>query len=113
MPVVLAGDFDADPEGASVPVWCGRQSLGDMSVCYWDAWESTHPEDPGRTFTLENPLVANPDWPFQRIDYIFVRCADYGPTLKISSCERIFDDRRRVGERPLRRRGGPFGPGAQ
>jgi endonuclease/exonuclease/phosphatase family metal-dependent hydrolase len=90
--VVLAGDFDADPEAASVRFWCGRQSLGGMSVCYRDAWESTHPGDPGHTFTPDNPLVANPDWPFRRIDYIFVRCADYGPTLEISSCARIFDE---------------------
>jgi endonuclease/exonuclease/phosphatase family metal-dependent hydrolase len=90
--VVLAGDFDADPEAASVRFWCGRQSLGGMSVCYRDAWESTHPGDPGHTFTPDNPLVVNPDWPFRRIDYIFVRCADYGPTLEISSCARIFDE---------------------
>ncbi len=89
--VVLAGDFDADPEAASVRFWCGRQSLGGMSVCYRDAWESTHPGDPGHTFTPDNPLMANPDWPFRRIDYIFVRCADYGPTLEVSSCARIFD----------------------
>ncbi len=92
MHVVLAGDFDADPEAASVRFWCGRQSLGYMSVCYRDAWESTHPGDPGHTYTPRNPLMATPDWPFRRIDYIFVRCADYGPTLEISSCARIFDE---------------------
>ncbi|MDQ5816950.1 MAG: hypothetical protein M3334_01040 [Actinomycetota bacterium] len=31
--VVLAGDFDADPDAASVRFWSGRQSLGGMSVC--------------------------------------------------------------------------------
>jgi endonuclease/exonuclease/phosphatase family metal-dependent hydrolase len=89
--VVLAGDLDADPESASVRFWCGRQSLDGMSVCYRDAWESAHPGDPGHTFTPRNPMVINPDWPFRRIDYIFVRCAGYGPTLEISSCARIFD----------------------
>ena len=92
MHVVLAGDFDADPDAASVRFWCGRQSLGGMSVCYRDAWESTQPGDPGHTYTPHNPLVATPDWPFRRIDYIFVRCADYGPTLEVSSCARIFDE---------------------
>jgi endonuclease/exonuclease/phosphatase family metal-dependent hydrolase len=91
MHVVLAGDFDADPEAASVRFWCGRQSLAGMSVCYRDAWESTHPGDPGHTYTPHNPLMNTPDWPFRRIDYIFVRCADHGPTLEISSCARIFD----------------------
>jgi endonuclease/exonuclease/phosphatase family metal-dependent hydrolase len=91
--VVLAGDFDADPDAASVRFWSGRQSLGGMSVCYRDAWESANPGDPGHTFTPDNPLVADPDWPFRRIDYIFVRCGDHGgPTLEVSACARIFDE---------------------
>lgn len=93
MHVVLAGDFDADPGAASIRFWSGRQSLGDMSVCYRDAWESTHPTEPGHTFTPRNPLMADWDWPFRRIDYIFVRCGDHGgPTLAISACTRIFDE---------------------
>ena len=91
--VVLAGDLDADPNAASIRFWSGRQSLGEMSVCYRDAWESMHPGDPGHTFTPSNPLMADWDWPFRRIDYIFVRCGEHGgPTLKIVSCKRIFDE---------------------
>jgi endonuclease/exonuclease/phosphatase family metal-dependent hydrolase len=91
--VVLVGDFDADPAAASVRFWCGRQSLDGMSVCYRDAWESTHPAEPGHTFTPRNPLVTSWDWPFRRIDYVFVRCGLHGgPTLRISSCARIFDE---------------------
>src|SRR3712207_8820804 len=59
--VVLAGDFDADPDAASVRFWSGRQSLGGVSVCYRDTWESANPGDPGHTFTPNNPLVADPD----------------------------------------------------
>jgi endonuclease/exonuclease/phosphatase family metal-dependent hydrolase len=92
MHVVLAGDFDADPAAASVRFWCGRQSLDGVSVCYRDAWESTHPGDSGHTYTPHNPLMATPDWPYRRIDYIFVRCAEHGPTLEVSSCLRIFDE---------------------
>jgi len=37
-------------------------------------------------------LVADPDWPFGRIDYVLVRCGEHGgPTLPIAACERIFD----------------------
>ncbi len=91
--VVLAGDFDADPNAASVRFWSGRQSLSGMSVCYRDAWESANPGDTGHTFTPRNPLVADWDWPFRRIDYIFVRCGDHGgPTLEVSACARIFDE---------------------
>jgi endonuclease/exonuclease/phosphatase family metal-dependent hydrolase len=70
--VVVAADLDADP---------------------YDAWESRHPDEPGHTFGVrENPLGVDWDWPFRRIDYIFVRCGEHGgPTLEISACERIFD----------------------
>jgi endonuclease/exonuclease/phosphatase family metal-dependent hydrolase len=93
--VVLAGDFDADPDAASVRFWSGRQSLSGMSVCYRDAWESAHPGSPGHTFTPRNPLVTDWDWPFRRIDYLFVRCGEHGgPTLAIRACTRIFDEPR-------------------
>lgn len=62
---------------------------------YQDAWEFAHPDEPGHTFTLENPLiVAESDWsriPPRRIDYVMVRCDDRGPTLRIRSCDRLFD----------------------
>ncbi|GAA1546215.1 endonuclease/exonuclease/phosphatase family protein [Kribbella lupini] len=91
--VVLAGDFDARPETASIRFWTGRQSLGDLSVNYQDAWEFAHRDEPGHTFTIENPLiVAEADWsriPPRRIDYLMVRCDDRGPTLRINSCERL------------------------
>ena len=64
-----------------------------MSVCYRDAWERTHPGDPGHTYTPRNPLLWDWDWPFRRIDYIFVRCGEHGgPTLVIAACARIFDE---------------------
>ena len=92
--VVVAGDFDATPDAASMRFWRGRQSLGHTSVCYRDAWEHTHPDDPGHTFTPANPMVADGTWPLERgrrIDYILVRCADHGPSLDITACVRIFD----------------------
>jgi endonuclease/exonuclease/phosphatase family metal-dependent hydrolase len=95
--VVLSGDLDATPEAASVRFWRGLQSLGGMSVCYRDAWGSTHPEKPGPTFTAENPLVTAENWDWElelgrRIDHIFVRCSAHGPTLDIRACKRIFDE---------------------
>jgi endonuclease/exonuclease/phosphatase family metal-dependent hydrolase len=95
MHVILAGDLDADPDAASIRFWCGRQSLGGMSVCYRDAWESAHPGEPDHTFTPRNPLMADWDWPFRRIDYIFVRCGEHGgPTLEIRDCALAFDEPR-------------------
>jgi endonuclease/exonuclease/phosphatase family metal-dependent hydrolase len=91
--VVVAADLDADPAAASTRFWTGRQSLDGTSVCYRDAWESCHADEPGHTFGVpENPLVVDWDWPFRRIDYVFVRCGLHGgPTLEIARCERIFD----------------------
>lgn len=100
--VVMVGDLDADPEAASIRFWCGRQSLHGVSVCYRDAWASKHLCHPGHTFTPENPLVRDQvikgmhpfrDWPFRRIDYIFVRLGAHGGnSLDIIRCESTFDE---------------------
>jgi endonuclease/exonuclease/phosphatase family metal-dependent hydrolase len=92
--VVLAGDFDAVPDAASIRFLTGRQSLDGLSVCYRDAWASAQPGAAGHTFTPSNPLVRDGEtaWDIpRRIDYVFVRCDDHGPTLDVSSCERLFD----------------------
>jgi hypothetical protein len=95
--VVLAGDFDATPDAASIRFWTGKQSLDGRSVCYRDAWAAVHPGEPGHTFTPENWLTVNAEageWALElgrRIDHLLVRCTDHGPTLDIRSCRRIFD----------------------
>ncbi|WP_245928665.1 endonuclease/exonuclease/phosphatase family protein [Murinocardiopsis flavida] len=89
--VVLAGDLDADPAAASIRFLTGRQSLGGTSVCFRDAWDSANPGEPGHTYTPDNPLMSDGDWPFRRIDYILVRCGEHGgPTLEVRACRRLF-----------------------
>ncbi|HEX3590111.1 MAG TPA: endonuclease/exonuclease/phosphatase family protein [Pseudonocardiaceae bacterium] len=83
--VVVAGDFDADPDAASLRFWCGRQSLHGLSVCYRDAWVAAHPADSGHT-RVPGGL------PFGRVDYVLVRCGPDGPTLAVEGCERILDE---------------------
>lgn len=56
LPVVLAGDLDAEPTAASIRFWCGRQSLHGRSVAYRDACELARPGDPDRTFANENSV---------------------------------------------------------
>ncbi len=93
--VVLAGDFDATPDAASMRFWRGRQSLEGMSVCYADAWECLRPNEPGHTFTPRNPLVATGEMPLERgrqIDHILVRCGDHGPTLDVVGCTLAFSE---------------------
>jgi endonuclease/exonuclease/phosphatase family metal-dependent hydrolase len=89
--VVLLGDFDARPDSASMRFWTGRQSLDGASVCYHDTWETVRGDEPGHTFTPENPLVQVGGWhlvPGRRIDYVLVRGRPQGPTLQAISCER-------------------------
>jgi endonuclease/exonuclease/phosphatase family metal-dependent hydrolase len=89
--VVVLGDFDAHPDSASIRFWTGRQSLDGTSVCYHDAWESVHRDDPGHTFTPDNPLVRAGGMHLvrgRRIDYVLVRGGSHGPTLQVRSCER-------------------------
>ena len=93
--VVLAGDLDATPDASSIRFLRGLQPLGDLSVCYRDAWEAAHGREPGHTFALPNPLTAEESSVRQevsrRIDYVFVRCDERGPTLAIAACELVFD----------------------
>lgn len=94
MHVVLAGDFNATPDASSMRFWTGLQSLDGVSVCYQEVWETLHPDDPGHTFSPDNPLAFNDEPHLQRgrrIDDILVRCEEHGPTLRVSSSHRIFD----------------------
>ena len=95
--VVMAGDFNADPDASSVAYWRGERSLEGTSVCYRDAWRSIHRDDPGHTFTPRNPHVAENKPALDvglRIDYLLVRCDDslWGPTLDVAACELAFDE---------------------
>jgi endonuclease/exonuclease/phosphatase family metal-dependent hydrolase len=95
MHVVVAGDFDAVPDSASMRFWRGLQSLEGMSVCYRDVWEWARPGADGHTFTPVNPLVTSGNWPLEtgrRIDYVLVRCAGNGPTLRLVDCRRVFGE---------------------
>ena len=91
--VILGGDLTDPPDSGSVRLWTGRQSVDGVSVCYRDAWESAHPDDPGETYTPRNPILADWDWPFRRLDYVMVRCGAHGgPTLAIAACRRLFEE---------------------
>ena len=93
--VLLAGDFNAGPDAASVRFWAGAQSLEGVSVAYRNASAAVRPDEPGHTFSRENALVRGGDMPLEcgrRIDYVFVRCAEHGPTRGVASCELVFSD---------------------
>ena len=90
---VVLGDMDATPDAASLLFLRGRRPVGGFSVCYQDAWETIHPSDPGFTFDAVNPLVRSGEVATavtRRIDYVLVRSGPHGPTLQVTSCERLF-----------------------
>lgn len=87
-PVILAGDLDAPPEAASIRFWTGRSRDHGIGLDYIDAWEATHPDDEGHTFTPRNPLVRAGGWAGEagrRIDYILFRGVD------VAGCSLAFD----------------------
>lgn len=91
---VVLGDFDATPDPASMSFWRGRRPVDGLSVCYQDAWEYVHPDDPGYTFDLANPLVRTGEVATavtRRVDHILVRAGLHGPTLQVAECRRVLD----------------------
>ena len=90
---VMLGDLDAAPDAASVLFLRGRRPVDGFSVCYQDAWETVHPGEAGFTFDALNPLVRRGEVATavsRRIDYVLVRSGAHGPTLQVTSCERLF-----------------------
>jgi endonuclease/exonuclease/phosphatase family metal-dependent hydrolase len=94
VPPVLAGDFDATQDAASIRFLSGLQSLQGGSTHWRDAWATTGDGSPGYTWSSDNPYVA----PFaeavfsepvhhRRIDYVFVGSAFvWRPRVLIRSC---------------------------
>ena len=94
LPPILAGDFDAAPDRASIRFLTGRQSLAGRSTHFRDAWEEAGDGTDGFTWTQENPCVAEMiDRRFhqarhaRRIDYIFLGSFhDYAQPARITRC---------------------------
>lgn len=95
LPPILAGDFDAAPDRASIRFLTGRQSLNGQSVHFRDAWEEAGDGTEGFTWTNENPGVAemiarrfHQLRNTRRIDYIFLGSFhDYAKPARITRCE--------------------------
>jgi endonuclease/exonuclease/phosphatase family metal-dependent hydrolase len=79
LPPILAGDFDATPDAASIRFLTGLQSLHGRSTHWVDAFAVAGDGSPGYTWSSDNPFMA----PFatstfaepghrRRIDYVFV-----------------------------------------
>ena len=77
-PTIIAGDFNATPDAASIRFLTGRQALQGRNVHYDDVWEVAT-DGPGYTWTSTNPapraeidqIVGQPDH-HRRLDHIFI-----------------------------------------
>jgi endonuclease/exonuclease/phosphatase family metal-dependent hydrolase len=99
-PTVIAGDFDAPSDAASIRFLTGRQSICGRSTFFLDAWSVAGNDTPGYTWTGRNPLAADEASRIlgqrnihRRNDYIFVGPASETETPPpIRSCELIGTD---------------------
>jgi len=94
-PPILAGDFDATPDSASMRFLTGLQSLHGHDTAWYDAWTVAGDGSPGYTWTSDNGYVA----PFaeavfaqpehhRRIDYVLVGSPfRWRPRVVVRSCE--------------------------
>jgi endonuclease/exonuclease/phosphatase family metal-dependent hydrolase len=99
LPTIMAGDFNAAPEAASIRHLMGLQSLGGRSVRYDDAW-TVAGKGPGYTWSVDNPnaasvmdaIVRQPNHR-RRIDYIFIGTWEAHPQARctIRSARLAFD----------------------
>jgi endonuclease/exonuclease/phosphatase family metal-dependent hydrolase len=78
LPTIIAGDFNAGPDAASIRFLGGLQSLGGRSVHYHDAW-AVAGEGPGYTWSCDNPnavsvieQIVRQSGHRRRVDYVFV-----------------------------------------
>jgi endonuclease/exonuclease/phosphatase family metal-dependent hydrolase len=100
LPTIIAGDFNASPESASIRFLTGLQSLDGRSVHYHDAW-AIGGQGPGWTWSDENPnakigieqIVGQPAHR-RRIDYVFVGGWDDHPRAraKVLDARLAFDE---------------------
>ena len=72
MPIVLCGDFNAEPDSDEIRYLCGLTAVDDRTTFFQDAWRVAG-EGPGLTQDwYQAPLAAMLNVHRKRIDYIFV-----------------------------------------
>jgi endonuclease/exonuclease/phosphatase family metal-dependent hydrolase len=70
-PLIVCGDFNADPDSDEMRMLTGRTSAPVPGLSFNDAWEMAGSRDPGHTWSNDNPWATQLLWPNRRIDYVF------------------------------------------
>jgi endonuclease/exonuclease/phosphatase family metal-dependent hydrolase len=77
-PLIICGDFNADPGSDEIRMLTGRTAAPAPGLSCYDAWEVAGPPAPGHTWSNDNPWAVPLLWPSRRIDYIFSATARPG-----------------------------------
>jgi endonuclease/exonuclease/phosphatase family metal-dependent hydrolase len=91
LPVILAGDFNADAELAGLGPDQTDTPLNILDAGYTDAWHELYPKKRGFTWPLfqeDPPLGPNPPKPFERIDLIYARDIEVLAVERVGSLTR-------------------------
>lgn len=98
-PTVIAGDFDATPDSASIRFLTGMQSLEGRSTQYLDAWQQAGGASAGYTWSYRNGFAAaiidqcvRQPRHERRIDYIFLGSPhDHARFARVRACRVVLD----------------------
>jgi endonuclease/exonuclease/phosphatase family metal-dependent hydrolase len=71
VPLVIAGDFNADPDSDEIRMVTGRTAAPAPGLSLYDAWEVAGVPGAGHTWSNANPWATQLLWPDRRIDFIF------------------------------------------
>jgi endonuclease/exonuclease/phosphatase family metal-dependent hydrolase len=71
-PAVLCGDLNADPGSDEIRMLTGRAASPVPRVIFRDAWEAAGKQDPGYTWSNDNPFAAASLDLERRIDHVMV-----------------------------------------
>lgn len=79
-PLVVCGDFNADPDSDEIRMMTGRAAAPVPGLSFYDAWEVAGHAGRGCTWSNSNPWATQLLWPDRRIDYILTAAPRRGGT---------------------------------
>ena len=91
-PLLIVGDFNADPNSDEIRFMTGRHSIGDRRVLFYDAWEVAGDGGPGITWSNRNDYARSSLEPDRRIDYIFAGYPLANGSGRLETCRVVCDD---------------------
>jgi endonuclease/exonuclease/phosphatase family metal-dependent hydrolase len=91
-PVILVGDFNAEPDSAEIRYLKGLQSIEGHSAYFCDAWERAGDGTSGATWTTGNPYSKIWGLPDRRIDYVFIGSPGVQGPGAVLTCRVVCDE---------------------